>query len=278
MTSIAGSQAAQGVEAAIGSALSSPALASYAEELLAQGGSNLTAFQTDLLKVVIDSQPYASLFPTLATGGSLTSSQQQQLAGLRQTLHSNPAIQLLISQGAQLKGTPALNSDIAATAASDTGPYPSPTPTGDTALDAAMADLSNVYQGSPAFGQLAASVNGVLTDAGAGQFISTLQPITVASFIPPSQLIQLMLPGDQDPSITDVVKAGLEIVGSIAGIIAVIALAPEEVAGLALVGVIAGLVAAFSGLIIGIIDLGTALDCDHDGDPFDPSDVVGVEC
>lgn len=279
MTTIASSPSAQSAEAAIGSALSSSALASYAKELLTQGGSNLTAFQTDLLKVVIDSAPYASLFPALATGAQLTSAQQQQLAGLRHVLHNNPAIQLLTSQGAQLKSNPtALSADIAATAASDTGPYAVPTPTGDTALDAAVADLSNIFNGSSAFSSFASSVNGVLDDPGAEQFVSTLQPVVVASYIPPAQLIGLLLPNDRDPSLTDIVKAGLEIIGGVAAGIAVIALAPEELAGAALVGVVAGLIAAGTAVAVGVIDLGTALDCDHDGDPWDSNDVVGIEC
>jgi hypothetical protein len=138
--------------------------------------------------------------------------------------------------------------------------------------------LSNVFNGSTAFRSLASSANGVLNDPGAEQFVSTLQPIVVASYIPPAQLIGLLLPNDRDPAITDVLKAGLEIIGGVAGVIAVVTLAPEELAGAALVGVVAGIIAAESALLVGIIDLGTALDCDHDGDPWDPDDVPGIEC
>ncbi len=279
MTTIAGSADAHNSEAALAGALSNPAVVQYAEELLAQGGSSLTAFQTDLLKVIINVTPYANLLPTLVSGISLTASQHHQLAGLRQTLHNNPAIQLLISKGAQLKGDPtALAADIAAKASSDLGPYPVPTPTGDAALDAAVAALANVFNGSSAFNSLASAVNGVLNDPGATQFIATLQPIVVASFIPPSQMIGFLLPNDRDPGLGDIVKAGLEIIGGVAAGVAVIALAPEELAGAALVGVVAGVIAAGTAVVVGVIDLGQALDCDHDGDPWDPDDVVGVEC
>lgn len=279
MTTVAGSADAHNSEAAIGTALSNPALVQYAEELLAQGGTDLTAFQADLLRVIIDSAPYAGLFPALTSGGPLTAAQQQQLAALRHTLRNNPAIQLLISKGAQLKGDPtALTADIAATAATDQGPYPVPTPTGDAARDGAVAALANVFNGSSAFNSLASAASGVLNDPGAAKFIATLQPIVVASFIPPSQSIGFLLPNDRDPGLGDILKSGLEIIGGAAGLIAVIALAPEELAGLALVGVVSGAIAAVTAILVGLIDLGQALDCDHDGDPWDANDVVGIEC
>jgi len=277
MTTIATSAPANAVRAQLANLVSDPSLGQWAAELTVQGGTNLTTFQRDLLKAVETESSFGDVLTKLLNGTPLSADDQMRLAALRQGLSNNPAIQLLRSTGAQLKGSSSLAQDISGVVNTLNGPRQTPTPTGDAPRDAVLADISSVINGS-AFTTLSSSTIPVLSDSGAPAFVSTLKPEVVATFLPPGQAIALLLPNDRDPFLTPTEKAGLEIIEGIAGYIAVIALAPEELTALALVGIAAGIIAAGAQLITGIADLGEALDCDHDGDPWDPNDTVGIEC
>jgi hypothetical protein len=208
----------------------------------------------------------------------LTSSQQAELGYFRNYILANPAFQKIMSVGAKAQQNPsALAADVGnAVGALNSSPL-GVTPSGDPAIDAIQHDIA-ALQSSSAFSTFRQSMTPILADPG---FVSLLQmepAQDAAAFIPAGTLINLQLNNDADPPLLDIVKAGLEIVGGVAAIVAAIALAPEVLVGAALVGTIAAIVGGVAALIIGVIDLAVALDCDHDGDPGDPDDAPGIEC
>lgn len=277
METVAKSSAASAVRTQLTKLVSDPSLGKWATELTTQGGTNLTSFQRELLKAVGIESTYGDVLTKRLNGTQLSGHDNERLLDLQDRLSNNPAIQRLLLAGAQLKKSPSLAPDISNVVNTLNGPKPTPTSTGDTPRDAVLADLSSVFNGS-SFAALSSSAVPVLSNSGAPALISTLPPEVVATFLPPAQTIALLLPNDLDPPLTDIIKSSLEVISGIAGTIAVIALAPEELAGAALVGVVAGIIAGVSAATVGVIDLGTALDCDHDGDPWDPADAPGNEC
>ena len=278
MTAIAQSQAARDSLKLLATELGSPALAAYASDLLTQGGSSLTNYQRELLKLVIDTAKYKDLFGPLLSGALLSPRQLIELASFKYTVLSNPDIRLLIVKGAELKADPkALAADITAVIGSDLGPSSFTGPTGDAAMDAGLQDVATLPD-STEYNTLAGKVNTALQDPGAPAYVASLSPLVVSAFIPGSQSIKFLLPNDHDPAVFEAILGGLGIIAGVAGFIAAIALAPEALVGAALVGTIAALIAADATILAGGLTVYHAYDCDLDGDPGDPADVPGNEC
>jgi hypothetical protein len=103
-------------------------------------------------------------------------------------------------------------------------------------------------------------------------------PLDIASFLPASDMIALLIPNDHDPAILDVVKASLEILGGLAALGAALLASPIVIAGVTITATGLVITAAVSAIAVGVLDLATSLDCDHDGDPWDTADVPGQEC
>ena len=278
MTTIGQSQAAHDSLKLLATELESPALAAYASDLKTQGGSSLTNYQRDLLNVVIDTAKYNDLFGPLLSGTPISPAQLFEYAAFKRTVLSNPAVQLLIFKGAELKADPkTLAADISTVTGSDLGPSSFTGPTGDAAMDAGLQDVATLPD-STEYNTLAGNVNTALQGPGAPLYVASLPPLVVSAFIPGSQSIKFLLPNDHDPAVFEAILGGLGIIAGIGGVIAAIALAPEVLVGAALVGTIAALVAADATILAGELTVYHAYDCDLDGDPGDPADVPGNEC
>jgi hypothetical protein len=251
-----------------------PAFPNLATNLLQTQGPNLTGFQKSLLAAAVIETQYPDALRAALSGQPLTSDQSKQLTSVKAQLHNNDAIQKLISVGAQLKGTSELASDVA-TATSNLGSTFTPVPPGGGQyLDAVLSDFATL-RGSNAYSNFAAAMTPITQDANFIQLVSSASPLIPASFMPGKQLITLLLPNDHDPGLIDIIKDSIGIVGTIvlgvAGVIGVVGSAPAWAIGLTIVGTVL-VVSALT------IDLLEQIDCDHDGDPWDSNDVVGVEC
>jgi hypothetical protein len=275
------------VTAQLETLLSDPALPAAAMALLQSDGvsgrNDLTLFQQDLLKALITETTDPTLTAARLSGTPLSPQQRREERKLQAALRKNPAVDTLIEAGQQLRDSNQLAPDVATVAAGNGTSYTTLTPPptagqgGSAALDTVIGDVA-ALRTSPSFSGLAFDLAPVLQNPGFVQLLEDQRPLDVASFLPVQNMISLLISHDSDPGITDIVKSSLEILGGVAAIGAVILLAPEELAGAALAGVVLGIVAGVSAVAVGMIDLGTALDCDLDGDPFDPADVPGVEC
>lgn len=272
----AGSDAAF-VQQQIINLITDPAIAALATSTLQTGGNTLTGFQQSLLQsILIMTRDPASL-GALASGAQLTDGQRQSINSIKKDLRNNPAIQLVIDTAQNAAKNGQLPGFVGQTIANSRINLPFPTPLGSAALDAVARDIFNA-KGSVAAANLTAALTPIIQSPNFISFLKTQQPEVVAGFIPPNILINLLLPTDIDPGILDIVKAGLEILGGIAGLIAAILLAPEELTAAVIVGLTLAVFAALTAIAVGFIDLFQAIDCDFDGDPSDPNDVPGIEC
>lgn len=275
------------VRSQLASVFSDPALPAAAKALLQSDGptgrNDLTGFQKDILKALISETSASSTLAAEISGKRLTWMQWLESLRLREQLRSNPAISTLARAGWQLGRSSQLSADIATAATNNSVSYSAFTPPatanqgGSAALDKVLGDLATLRTGS-AFSSYASLLTPILQDSNFSELLKRQPALDIAAFVPASTLITLLIPNDHDPAITDVVKASLEILGGVAAIGAAILLAPEELTVAVGVGVGLAIFAGFSAYAVGVIDLSTALDCDHDGDPFDSADTPGQEC
>jgi len=276
------------VRTQLGIVMSDPALPAAAAALLQSDGpgglNDLTLFQQDLLKALIIETSDPTLISAELTGSPLTPSQRLEARQLQSELLKNPAIDTLIKAGKQLRDSSSQLSSAIGTVTAGTGVIYStltPPPTagrgGSLALDAVISDVAALRMSS-AFSGLALQMEPLFQDPAFPQLLEDQLPLSVASFLPVQDMISLLISHDRDPQLTDIAKAAMEILGGLAGIGAAILLLPEEITTAIFAGTLLAIFAAESAVVIGIIDLGQALDCDHDGDPFDPADVPGQEC
>ena len=282
-------QSAGGVQlrSQLASLFSDPALQAAAKAVLKSDGptgrNDLTSFQADLLKALITETTAPSILSAKLTGKRLSWKEQLEALRLQHQLSDNPAIKTLARAGWQLGRSSQLPADIATVVTNNSASYSALTPPatanqgGSAALDTVVSDVAALRTGS-AFTSYASQLTPILQDSHFPRLLEDQSPLNTAAFLPASSLIALLIPQDHDPAITDIVKSSLEILIGIAATGAAILLAPEELAGAALVGVGLAVFAGLGTTVVGIIDLGTALDCDHDGDPFDTADVPGQEC
>jgi hypothetical protein len=254
-----------------------PALAALAQTILQNNGTSLTSFQQNLIQGLLTTVPYSAALYALISGTPLTQSQRVALNQLKGKLLANPAVQKLISAGAQLKGgnnADQLQLYVNQAIAGDTVALRTPTTLGNAQLDAVVADIFAV-QASTAFRGFISAIVPLLQSPNFLPFLQTQDPLLVASFIPGNVLIAFLLPGDKDPFTPAVVNAVLNVIGTILLTIVLFATLPATVSAtivtLAIIGSAAIIASAFIGLY-------TALDCDFDGDPLDPADVPGNEC
>ena len=177
MKAIAASADANTVRAEFATMIASPTVVAYAQQLLLTD-SNMSAFDINVLQAVVSTQPYVSLLSAVISGTPLTAAQKKQLTTFAKTFNNNPAVQQLTSLGKSLKSNPtALQADINATVASDTGPYVQIPKTGDDTFDAFNTTIQGVL--SPSMQTISGNVNGVLTDPNAEAYIASLPPSVV---------------------------------------------------------------------------------------------------
>jgi hypothetical protein len=266
---------------------SDPALPAAARALIASDGpkgrNDLTSFQKDILEALIVETSDPGVISAELTGKPLSLRQQFRAQQIRSQLILNPSVQTLQRAGFGLKFSVQLGSDASAVNSSNSTAYaaftPAPTANhgGSAALDTALGDIA-ASRTSAAFNGLAAQLDPVFQGPGITPFLRGQSPLVLANFLPVGNLIALLNPQDHDPEITDVIKSSLEILGGLAAMGAAVLLLPEELTAGIVVGTGLAIFAGWSAVAVGVIDLGTALDCDHDGDPFDPDDVPGDEC
>ena len=271
----------------LASIFSDPALPAAAKALIQSDGpsgkNDLTDFQTDLLKALVTETGDPSLVAARLTGKALTFNQWADSVREQIELLRNPAVSTLARAGWQLHNSPQLPADIAAVASNDSVTYSAFTPPatanqgGSAALDSVIGDIA-ALRTSQAFTDYASKLTPVLQDSRFSSLLKGQSPLDIASFLPVSDMIALLIPNDHDPAILDVVKASLEILGGLAALGAVLLSSPIVIAGVTITATGLAITAAVSAIAVGVLDLATSLDCDHDGDPWDPADVPGQEC
>jgi hypothetical protein len=269
-----GSPAGTDVHQQLASLLSDPAGLPALTSFVESQAQNLTGFQSAVLGAVPEIVQASAALQNVLTGTPLTTTQSSQLRQLKADLHSNPAIQLLNSTGAQFKGSSGLQSAVSEYVTNLSTPFTPLPPGGGPAIDTFDANYA-ALRSSASFGQYATTLTPLMQDPSFLEVLQGSNPLVVASYIPPNQAWKLLLPGDHDPSISDIVDfvGGIIVIG--VGLAAAIAAALG-----ASVALVIGLSVLAAILGIGVLTFHflATIDCDHDGDPWDSNDVVGVEC
>ena len=285
-------QSASGVQVRdqLASLLTDPALPATANELLqAQGpaGANtLTTFQVGMLKALIRATEDPALLSAILSGKPLSGGQLFEELLLRAQLSSNPAVRTFRAAGSQLQHSSELTSDISSVAAGTATTYPSLTlpPTagqgGSADLDTVTGDFASLRT-SADFNNFASQLGPVLAASGFQKLVESQSPLIAADFLPVPELLQLQLHSGGIFTISlfnDIVTGVMDILLPIAGLVIGILTLPEDITALVAAGLVIGIVGTVYSVYQGVQAIGNDLDCDHDGDPFDPDDAPGLEC
>lgn len=255
--------------------LTDPALSTLASSTLQSIGSSLTSFQANMLKAILRMTSAPDVLSAIISGTPLTSAQKFALVSIKADLHNNPAIQKLISTGAQLKSSSQLPAYVNSAVQNNLSPVPFPTTLGDPTLDLVIGDFAAVRL-SPAFSNLATALAPIMQSPAFISFLQAQPPEVLVNVIPIGIRLALLLPNDRDPGLTDAQRGLLELFIAVGGAILAIVSLPEELLTLGILGLIYAL--EFAGALLGFDDLFKGIDCDFDGDPNDPNDVPGIEC
>jgi len=187
---LAQSSAGKKAERALTAALPAVAMSRAAESLLARYGSEITPFESSLLKVdvSIGARKNQVALSALSSGRKLTKAQVTTLRRLFASLADNPALKLLIQKGRALERSPkTLGSYLAAAAnASSTPPAKLPS-TGNAAVDSVDARIHSALT-SAAVVAVNARVRKLLSGPRAEQYVTTLPPVLAAAMIPSQTL------------------------------------------------------------------------------------------
>jgi hypothetical protein len=278
---------------------SDPAYPAMATDILTNYGTSLTNFQTSLLQAFQTMTGDPGMISTVLSGQILTKQQGLSFKHIRSTLRDNPAIHMILEHANKLRephNKQILQSYVAAglpLTVNFAGPN---TTLGDPTLDAVVTD-AYLLASSPAFQGLQTPVTSLLQRSDFISFLQKQPPEVIATYIPANILLSFLLPGDQDPPLPQNIWDQLYLIVPLSGVLnALLAtitffslssafLTPAGVV-LAIAGTIELDIALLilSGLWMGykwavaVNDIYMAMDCDHDGDPSDPSDVAGSEC
>lgn len=264
LLAIGASPAAISVRQQFAHLVSDPALPTLAKNTLQSAGASLTGFQKALLEaVLVMTYDPAALAATVA-GTSLTKAQHKTMNRVRGTLQENPAIQRLMRAGATLKGQrDVLQSDINRMIANSSQSASSFAVPGNPALASIVNDSTALLQSS-AFGTVKAAVTPLMQESGFLPYLQARSPLTVASFMPPSQRVTLELRGQTDPPIVEVIVAIIALLATIVGLVAAILASPAELTAAAILAIIAAALSVLAAL--GTLALLFCSDFDNDGD------------
>ena len=282
------SSAGQQTRAKLVALLSDPALPKAAHALLASDGptgtKTLTSSRIQLIKALITVTKDPKLLAAKLEGKSLTPKQHLDEVKLRGQLEANPAVQALSNAGRHLRNSPALSSDLSAGAAAAQTSYSTLTPPptagqgGNASLDAVLADFS-ALRASPDFDSYASQLHPALSNPDLRKLIQRQSPLTLAAFLSPADLQALQLHGTYTTSlVSDLGTAVWDIIGPIAVFAVGLYFLPAEVPLVLALATFLGAIYTGEQVAQGVITIANDLDCDHDGDPFDPADAPGQEC
>lgn len=249
-------------------------VASAAQFLLSTQSPNLTGFQKSLLSLAPDINENSQAIQDRVAGRKLSATERMALAKLFIKFEENPAIRVLERTGVKLKHSAALTSTLNGDAAALATPVTVIPPGSGVPQVDSFDNVAGNYATAANLPALVPAVTPIMQDKNFSNFIRHSSPLVVASLIPADQNWKLLLPNDHDPAVTDYVNwiggmLGTTILG-IAGIISL-----PETATAAIILVVVGTI-----ILQGTIEFNflATIDCDHDGDPWDSSDVVGNEC
>lgn len=269
-----------------------PAFPAIATSLLKAAGpsgtNSLTNFQVQMLRAVQSEAGHSALVAALLTGKPLTQAQRLELLGLRDEF-SNAAVQAYNRAGQQLKNSAQLPSVISAAVTSDSQVFstltpPSSVPQGGSAdVDTAIDEVA-AWRTSPAFATFDNELASALADPGLISLVRQQNALTVAGFLTPQQLAALSttslphldartLPVTPLTPIQNDEFNLAALTFTLFGAVAAFALLTPP--GLLVAGtiVLAFGILAWAAAVVPIAnDLAVHLDCDNDGDIWDPAD------
>lgn len=287
------SAAGHQVRSQLATILTDPAVPGIAASLLKAAGpsgtNSLTGFQVQMLRAIQIEAAHSSLLAALLTGKPLTQAQRLELPVLREQFDSNAAVQAYNRAGQRLKNSDQLASAISAAVTSDSQVFstltpPSSVPQGgsadiDTAIDEAAA-----LRTSQAYATFDNDLASALADPGLVNLVRQQNAITVAGFLTPQQLASLsttssmhldarMLPVTPMTPIQNDEFNLAALTFTLFGAVAAFALLTPPGALVAGTIVLALGILAWAAAVVPIAnDLAVHLDCDNDGDLFDPDD------
>lgn len=182
----------------VNTAVTAASTADLSRSLLRQYGSQMTGFQSDLLKLnlALDRPGVGVMLSSLARANRLSRSQVRLLRTYLRALGRNPAIAVLNREGRALKRHPATLAAALAAVDSQT-PDLSSLPSGrQSALAASNPALSSVLA-SPAVRSSATAMRQILSGPGGAKYLAALPPLTVVSLLPTQQVMSFLLPSDR---------------------------------------------------------------------------------
>jgi hypothetical protein len=274
-----------------GQMLVDPAFPALAKKILQTYASSLTGFQASILGAIGILTRDPGALNALVTGTKLSRAQRGSLESIGDALARNPAVRTVVRTAERLrdeKNTALLQQYVLQDITGGLnlgGPFAT---LGDASLDAFVKDVYALVN-STAFVSTAAAVTPIIRDPGFITFVRKSSPEIIATVIPGSVVMALMLPNDHDPPLVDYVTILLPALITL--LLFGFALTEFLAAAIALFAVAEAAldVAVALGLFWRAIDLGfeaahfvehlyKTIDCDHDGDPSDPNDSSGNEC
>lgn len=275
----------------VGQLLVDPAVPALAKSILQTYAGSLTGFQASMLGAIGILTRDPAALNALVTGTKLTRAQRASLESIGDTVSRNPAMRTVIRTAAGLsseKNAGLLRQYVVGSfngSLSLGGPFAT---LGNPMLDAIAKDVYAIANSS-AFATTAAALAPIVNDPGFIDLARRWPPEITATFIPPSVVLALVLPVDHDPVLPISVQAELALLFAVAvlvfGLELFLVAAAEMFAAEAGEALFFASVQLFSDAIQSGIDAAHAvndwyktIDCDHDGDPSDPSDVAGGEC
>jgi hypothetical protein len=275
LSAVALSTAGANAEAQFAKFATSSDVAAAAQFLLSTQSNNLTGFQKSLLSLVPYINANSQAIQDRAARKNLSVTERAGLLGLFFRFEGNPAIRVLDRTGDELKfSAPALAGTLRSDAAALSTPVTViPPGSGIPQLDS-FDNAAGNYATAANLPALVPTVTPIMQGKNFPAFVTQSSPLVAASLIPADQIWKLLLPNDHDPSTADYVDwIGGMLSVTILGIAGIISLPETATAAIILVTL---------GTLIGQGTLEfhflATIDCDHDGDPWDPADVVGNEC
>jgi hypothetical protein len=277
------------VESQLTALLSSPSLRATATALLQSdgpaGANDLTAFQAGMLNALIIGTSNPALLIAKISGRPLSWAERLQEKLLQQQLSHDGAVRTLIQSGSQLKRSSALAGDISAAAAGTVTTYSTLYPPtsvgqgGSADLDSVIDDFASMRT-SAAFTDFASQLGPPLGDPQIQGLVTSQPALRVAAFLPVAELVGLHIShGAFTLSALNGIKSAImDIILPIAGLVISILTLPEEITVLVAAGLVLGVIGTIYSVVNGVDTIANDLDCDHDGDPFDPADMPGQEC
>jgi hypothetical protein len=199
LNALAQSSAGKKAERELTAAVPVVGVARAAQGLLVQHGSEVTPFESSLLKVatLIGAPKNQAVLSALSAGRRLTAAQVGTLRRLLVSVAANPAVKLLVQKGRALQRSPKTLASYLATDTSAPSSVPATLPsTGDAALDGVDAKIDRALR-SASVASVDARLRKLLSGPGAARYLRTLPSLAVTALVPPLTLESYTLPGER---------------------------------------------------------------------------------